>query len=134
MSVQLAQQVEHFGSFTNGLAAASADPDNDLMDNAREFMAGTQPTNSVSVLRAAIAVPPGGVYKVSWSSVGGKAYRVLYSDAGTAGVFSGIFTEIPQDISDPHPAGTPGTLEFIDDFSQTGGPPAGVRYYRVLLR
>ena len=29
-------------------------------------------------------------------------------------------------------SGTPGSLLFIDDFSQSGGtPPPGIRYYRV---
>jgi hypothetical protein len=30
-------------------------------------------------------------------------------------------------------AGTPGTLNFTDDFTLTGAPPTGNRYYRVRL-
>ena len=50
-------QINYFGSTTNPLAAADADPDGDGMSNTNEFLAGTNPTNSLSALRIISVVP-----------------------------------------------------------------------------
>jgi hypothetical protein len=47
--------------------------------------------------------------------------------------YNGAFTDINLIFADPNPAGTSGTLNFTDDFTLTGAPPAGNRYYRVRL-
>ena len=124
-----AWQLHHFQCTNCVQAAATADPDGDGMVNADEYIAGTVPTEAGSIFTAsAVGVETGGHHRVEWSSVGGRTYRVLFRD----GDLPGLFAEIPQDIVDPQPAGTPGVLRFVDDFSQTGGaPPAGTRYYRV---
>jgi hypothetical protein len=70
-----------------------------------------------------------------WRSVGGKRYRVEYSDGDAHGGFTGIFTEIQRSAeieTDAAAAGTPSVQVFADDGSMTGGlSPSGARFYRV---
>jgi alpha-L-fucosidase 2 len=122
--------VENFGSLTNSAAAPGADPDGDGLNNDEEFRAGTQPTNSASVLQNVnVAVDANGFYVVTWDSVGGKSYRVQYSDGGGGRI--GTFDDIPGEFADTNSASAPGTLRFTDDFTQTGPPLTSNRYFRV---
>jgi 3',5'-cyclic AMP phosphodiesterase CpdA len=72
---------------------------------------------------------------ISWLSLGGKRYRLEFSDGDADGSFTGVFQEIvrPEDEEfDPAPAGTSGLSHFMDDFTFTGGPPVtGARYFRI---
>lgn len=68
------------GNTTNDASCASADPDGDGMSNLQEYLAGTCPTNSGSVLEftALSNSPPAqaDARVVIWSSVAGKYYRL----------------------------------------------------------
>ena len=57
----------------------------------------------------------------------------IRADGGQVAGYNGAFTDINLIFADPNPAGTSGTLNFTDDFTLTGAPPAGNRYYRVRL-
>ena len=65
-------QVLYFGSTTNAAAAPTADPDNDGMSNWAEFLAGTNPTNSASVLRVTAIAPEGNDLRITWTMGSGK--------------------------------------------------------------
>jgi fibronectin-binding autotransporter adhesin len=125
---------EHFGGYTNAEAAASADPDGDGLNNEEEFLSGTDPTDNASALQTVrVAGDSNGFYVIAWDSVGGKTYRVQYSDGDGSGGFAGAFTDIPADLADTNSAGVAGALHFTDDFTLTAPPTAGARYYRVRL-
>jgi len=60
--------------------APDADPDGDGVSNYGEFLAGTDPRNAASCLRATAAAAETGGFRVTWSSVPGKVYRLWYTD------------------------------------------------------
>jgi len=127
-------QFQYFGCTNCPQAAPHADPLGKGMTNTNQFLAGLDPTNSASAFRATAAPASNGGFTVTWSSVGGKTYRVQFNNGDAHGGFNGVFTDINLDIADPNPDGTPGSLSFTDDFSLTGPPPARNRYYRVRLK
>jgi hypothetical protein len=53
-----------------------ADPDGDGATNWQEYVAGTDPTNPLSVLKATIKAVP----LISWDSISNKVYRVMRKD------------------------------------------------------
>lgn len=118
-----------------GLTDPSGDPDRDGVSNLDEYWAGTDPKDASSWLRLTQITQGTSPFQVTWSSVGGTRYRVLYSDGDAQGGFNGVFTPLPRAVAeemDPHPSGTPGTLSFTDDFTLTGFPPPhGCRYFRI---
>ncbi len=59
-------------------AAALLDSDGDGLPNGGEYAAGTDPTNSASVLRMVDAEVLGGSLQLGWSSVTGKTYDVWF--------------------------------------------------------
>jgi hypothetical protein len=75
-----------FPLFTTTNAAPAADPDSDTFPNSSEAVAGTNPTNATSLLRIdSIAQNVSGA-TVTWRSVAGKNYQLLYrSPIGAAG-------------------------------------------------
>jgi hypothetical protein len=71
--------------FGNGLtltaaSALNADGDADGMSNQQEYLAGTDPTNGVSVLAISSLGPVGNDIQLSFPSVSGKTYTVEKSD------------------------------------------------------
>lgn len=72
-----------FGSLTNVLADAFADPDGDGEPNWKEYLTGTNPTNNLSRLQVLAShwtnAPTRGLV-VTWLSAPGKAYTVERSD------------------------------------------------------
>lgn len=91
--------------------AAEADTDADGLSAWQEYLAGTDPTNSASALRAAIApAPSNAALLLSWTSVSGKTYRIEktanVADWTTSG--SNIPATPPLNIrEEPLPASTP---------------------------
>ncbi len=72
-----AWEVLYFGGTNAVDGGASEDWDKDCMDNLSEWMAGTNPTNSLSLLR----VLPGSTFSgtnlvLQWSSVSGRYYAI----------------------------------------------------------
>lgn len=82
---------------------AALDPDGDLSPNYSEYVAGTHPTNSASVLSISHPLAASGSeqYLFQWSSVSGKTYGVqsstnVTSDWGT--VVSNLFATPPTNV------------------------------------
>ena len=107
----------YFGSIYAPLAAASADPDGDGQDNLSEYYAGTNPTNSNSLLQfqSVQATTPGQMV-LNWQSVAYKYYTVEISTN------LANWTPLRQNI----PATPPANL-------YTNSVPAGqgARFYRI---
>lgn len=75
-----------FPLFTATNAAPSADPDGDTFLNSSEAVAGTNPTNATSLLRIDSITQNASGAAVTWRSVAGKSYQLLYrSPIGAAG-------------------------------------------------
>jgi len=100
-----------------------ADPDTDRMSNNAEFLAGTNPTNSISSLRITSLTVTGENVAVSWTTVGGKGYIVQTNSAA-----GGAFADFSPVIVAP---GTgEGMTNYLDLKGRTNGP---LRFYRVRL-
>jgi hypothetical protein len=82
----------YFGGPTN--ATAGADPDGDRHNNWQEWVAGTDPTNTLSVLRVNdSAAGAGAAWVLTWSSTSNRLYSVQWSSnlrAGFATVVSNL--------------------------------------------
>ncbi len=76
-----AWQLQYFGCTNCPNAAPAADPYGKGMSNTNQFLAGLNPTNSASVFRVSKVAPNSSGFLVSWPSVPGKTYKVLYSDS-----------------------------------------------------
>jgi hypothetical protein len=116
------------------LPNASADIDGDGMTAFQEYFANTNPTNAASAFRFIGATnDPGGRTTFAWTSVGGTRYRIQYNNGALNGGFTDIIRPANAEI-DPAPNGMASTQTFIDDFTQTGGPPTNhARYYRIKI-
>ncbi len=118
-----------------GVTDPDEDFDMDGVSNLDEYRSNTDPKDKNSWLHMSGVSTPSGGFQCEWASVGGVRYRIMYSDGDRSGGFNGVFAPLPQPVAremDPRPAGEPGTMRFVDDYSLTGGPPAsGCRYYRV---
>jgi len=109
-----------YGLPTNGSADYS-DTDGDGMNNWEEWIAGTVPTNGLSLLQLEDVTPAGGAgdFRVRWQSVPGKRYWVGSCDALTYPIF---FTPFVSNV-----LGEAGSTEVLD-----ARPSAsGTRFYRV---
>jgi hypothetical protein len=100
-----------------------ADPDTDGMSNNAEFLAGTNPTNSASLLRITSLTVTGENVVVNWTTVGGKGYIVQTNSSA-----NGSFVDSSPAIVVP---GTgEGMTNYLDLRGRTNGP---LRFYRVRL-
>lgn len=114
----------HFGNGLSaaGNAAASADPDGDGMDNAKEFLAGTVPVDAASVFKITSLGVTGGDFVFQFSSIAGKFYQAMRSpDPATTSLWQVIRDDI---------AGTGSLIQVID----TGGGSDPAAFYRVRLK
>jgi hypothetical protein len=117
------------GSYTNasqGIFAAvtvantSLDSDGDGVTDVQEQAAGTDPYNANSVLRViALERTPNGGLKLTWSSVAGKAYQVLYRTGFEGGPWNAVSGTIMA---------TGSKAEWTDGMRGTQG------WYRVSLK
>jgi alpha-D-xyloside xylohydrolase len=107
----------YFGTTaTNSQTCAACDPDGDGMSNLQEYLAGTNPTNSASVLL--ITQLDATSQLIVWNSIAGKNYQV-YSASNLASPFMPVSGTI---------SATGPEASFTDTV------PAGVRrFYRVRL-
>lgn len=110
-------QRQYFAPWTTGQAAPGNDPDGDLMNNMAEYIAGTNPTNAASALRIRSVARTNSTATVSWDSVSGKNYQVLYRQNVASGYWSNAGAVVTAT----------GTTSFLTDSSATNSP----RIYRV---
>jgi Matrixin/Carboxypeptidase regulatory-like domain len=110
-------QRRYFPLFTAPEAGPDADPDGDGLNNQAEFVAGTDPTHSLSVLKIDQVVLNGQGSTVTWQSVANRRYQV----------FSRVDLENApwQAIGSPVTAG--GSTAEFKDVSATNG----FRFYRI---
>lgn len=73
-------EAQYWGTNSAGWPAPGADSDNDGVSNRDEFLAGTNPTNSASVLRMRLAATPQGLF-LSWNTQPGQIYQVQSASA-----------------------------------------------------
>ncbi len=119
-------QIQYFGSTTNPAAAAGVDADGDGQNNLAEFIAGTDPTNSASVLRITSIAVQGTNVLISWTTAAGKT-NALQATSGNPG--GGYATNGFADIF-----GVTNTVGTTTNYLDVGGATSvPARYYRVRL-
>jgi hypothetical protein len=101
------------GSTTNNLDCANCDADGTGQDNLLKFLAGLDPTNSLSVFKITSVAKQGTNVLVTWTSVGGHSY-VLQSTRSTAMIagYNTNFADASTDVAVPL-AGPP-TTNYLD--------------------
>ena len=115
---------------------AALDPDKDGQSNRQEYLANTDPQNPASVLMTpSVEHLPNGTCRLTWNCIGGVRYRIQFSNGATNGGYNGTFTDLVRPAANeisPAPLGSVSTMQFIDDYTLTGGAPVnGKRYYRI---
>jgi T5SS/PEP-CTERM-associated repeat protein len=119
---------DQFGLNKNSSADANLDLDGDGASNLAEFRAGTQPNNANSVFRITSIQREANDVRISWSTVGGKSYRVQTNSISTGQGITTNFGDFSSLIT------VPGTNESTTNILHTGAAttqPGG--YYRVRL-
>jgi hypothetical protein len=109
-------EVAYFGNLARD---GTGDFDGDGQTDLAEFLAGTDPTNTGSILRVvSLTSPAGGATTIYWSSVPGKSYRVQYKN----------------EVDDANWTDLPGTVVASNTASSKEDPaPSGThRFYRVI--
>ncbi len=102
---------------------AGADPDHDGMSNLQEYLAGTNPTNSASLLKITSLAMTNGNVRVSWSAVGGRSY-VLQTNS----VMGSAFADASPVIT------IPGTGQVVTNYLDPGNVAGNrIRLYRIRL-
>jgi autotransporter-associated beta strand protein len=121
-------QINYFGSTNNPAGAADADPDGDGMSNTNEFLAGTNPTNSLSALRIIAVAGQTDDVTVTWTTAGGKTNAVQATAGGPGGDYTNDYTDISGLIILPGIGDA--TTNYLDVGGATNIPS---RYYRIRL-
>jgi hypothetical protein len=83
-----------FGTVSNALSAASADPDGDGANNFQEYVAGTNPNDATSVFQFLGGARGSSGFTLQWSSVANKHYSVQTSSSLFPGNWSTLATSI----------------------------------------
>ena len=109
---------QQYGLPTDG-SADFADTDGDGLNNYSEWIAGTVPTNSASVLALNSPVTNSPGLKISWQSVSGKTYFLQRSTNLRA---QPAFSSIKSNL-----VGAVTTTTYLDTTATNGGP----YFYRV---
>ena len=117
-------QMQYFGCTNCAQAAASADPDGDGMSNTNEFLAGTNPTNSLSGLRIISIVPQSNDVVITWTTAGVRTNVVQGAVGDGSGGYSNNFSDISPGIVIPIVGDT------ITNYTDSSGTNA---YYRIRL-
>jgi autotransporter-associated beta strand protein len=121
-------QMNYFNSTNSAAAAPDADPDGDGMSNTNEFLAGTNPTNSLSGLRIISVVPQSNDVLITWTTAGGHTNAVQATAGDAGGGYATNFTNISGSIIIPGSGDT--TTNYVDTGGATNTPS---RYYRIRL-
>lgn len=114
-------QLLHFGCTNCVQAGEAADPDGDGMDNGREWISGTVPTNAASLLRVvALAISNNNVV-VTWNAVSNRDYVVQ----------GGLLTNAPASLTTVHVP--PDASLTQTNFTQAGGATNASGFYWIRL-
>ena len=115
--------LQQYGLPTDG-SADYADTDKDGMNNWQEWIAGTDPTNALSILKLLAPAQNNNLSgrTLTWQSVSGKIYFLQRS---TNLVLHPVFRSIQSNIT-----GLTGTTSFTDTSASSAGP----YFYRVGLQ
>jgi hypothetical protein len=105
---------QYFGSQITNWPSANADSDNDGVSNLEEFLAGTNPTNSASVLKQELISTQEGLF-LSWNTQPGLTYQVQNT----------------ADFSTWNNFGSARFAAGTNDSVYVGGNPG---YYRIVLQ
>jgi PKD repeat protein len=116
-------QTLYFGSTNNPTGDAAADPDGDGFSNLQEFLAGTDPTNSLSSLRIVSIQPQSNGLFITWLTGVGRTNALQATPSGV-GSYSNNFTDLFVVTNTVSPT------NYLDGGSLTNGP---ARYYRIRL-
>jgi hypothetical protein len=126
-------QLQYFGCTNLAIcpqAAPTADPDGDGQNNMAEFLAGTDPTNSASVLAIVSMVESGADVHVTWKTAGSHTNIVqVTSGDANGGYNTNSFVDLPTSQTVVPGSGDAST-NYLDAGGATNGP---ARYYRVRL-
>jgi hypothetical protein len=107
--------LQQFGLSTGG-SVDLTDPDNDGLNTLQEWRAGTDPTNSLSVLRLLTPVANGSGLRVRWRSVGNRRYFLERgSNPGGQPAFAPLATDIVgrPDVTTYNDTNSVGSAPFI---------------------
>jgi len=110
-------------------ADATLDLDGDGASNVDEFRAGTLPNNVNSVFRIVALQPEADNLRITWTTVGGKSYRIQTNAPPANGSLTNNFADLGPVIS------VPGIGESTTNYLVAPGvlTNARARYYRVRL-
>jgi fibronectin-binding autotransporter adhesin len=115
-------QMAYFGCSGCPQAAGDFDFDGDGMSNSNEFLAGTNPTNSVSALRIISVTPASDDIAITWQTAGGRTNRAQ----ATTGEYNTNFVDIGPPII------VTGSGDVTTNWTDTGGATnVPSRYYRI---
>jgi hypothetical protein len=109
---------QQYGVPTDG-SADFADPDADGMINWQESIAGTDPTNSLSVLRIVAVMNNSPGWQITWQSVSNRIYYLQRC--------TNLATQSSFQTLQSHLVGQPGATTSTDTSATNGGP----YFYRV---
>ena len=123
-------RLQYFGCTNCPQAAANADPDGDGQNNMAEFLAGTVPTNSTSVLTITSVVRSGNDLNITWSTAGGHTNILQVTSGAADGSYNtNSFADIAGSQTIVSGGGDTST-NYVDVGAATNAP---ARYYRVRL-
>lgn len=117
-----AWEQQYFGNINGN---ATTDADGDGANSWQEFLAGTNPTNSLSAFRLLSATRTNNDVRVDWTTVGGHFYMVQVSTNATSGP-TGPFVDLVTNF-------VSGTAEGTNSYTHIGGATNKAAYYRVRL-
>jgi hypothetical protein len=121
-------QLQYFGCTGCPQADGDADPDGDGMSNTNEFLSGTNPTNSASVLRIISIVRQTTDVVITWTTAGGYTNAAQATTGDGNSGYSTDFVNISAPIFLPGSGDT--TTSYVDVGGATNVPS---RYYRIRL-
>jgi hypothetical protein len=108
-------------------AVQYADTDGDGQPDLFEQAAGTDATNAASVLRLVpVSVNPAGAVTLRFPYVGGKSYRMHWTDSVASNAWNVITAPVLVE-------NVAGSYDWVDDGTLTGGLATPARAYRVGL-